>query len=77
MLESQLKLGNSLVNDKKVVYDQMNVMKGKISECGRSGGYSTESCKEAFDAFKQELLEACDKWTEDQRNGLDEKFNKI
>lgn len=76
MTESQLQLGNDLTTDKSLVYDQMKEMKDCIKQSSRKPFKTTDS-KEAYDNFKQDLLNQCDKWVEDQREALNEKFSKI
>lgn len=77
MLESQLKLGNDLTKDREVVKQQMKSMKDEIGNCSRNTSFITEDVKEAFDDFKQDLLNQCDKWVESQREKIDFKFSKI
>lgn len=76
MNESQLQAGNNLQTDRNTVYDQMKDMKSYINQCSRKS-FKTEDCKEQFDTFKQNLLEQCDKWVEDQRKLIDKKFAKL
>lgn len=76
MLESQLELGNKLKQDRETVYEQMKKMKYNIQECSKLT-FKTEGCKDSFDAFKQNLLETCDKWVENERKSIDENFSKI
>lgn len=76
MTESQLQLANDLQTDREKVYNQMRDMKKYIGECARVS-FKTEDQKENFDAFKQGLLEQCDKYVEDQRESIDVKFKSI
>ena len=76
MTDNQLELANALKYNRALVRAQMDAFKTKIREVNKSS-YKTDAEREAFDDFRQKMLEACDKYVEDRRGFIDAKFEKL
>lgn len=76
MLETQLRLGNSLLKDKQIVYDQMKAMKEAIASVSRKQ-YETDNCKENFDDFKVKLSTLCDEFVAAEKERIDKTFASL